>query len=115
VDDAQLGRVKVTRWSQFHFRQSAQRTMEILRVEVIEPKGRKRPFKPLWLAWVGLTMPMLAGLWRKYLRGFSLEHWYRFAFATVILDTTTVEFYPGKPTLERLDGADELAVVVCSL
>jgi len=79
VDDAQLGRVRVTRWSQFHFRSSAQRPMEIIRVEVIEPKGRKRPFKPLWLAWVGLTMPLLAGLWRKYLRRFSLEHWYRFA------------------------------------
>lgn len=78
VDDAQLGRVRVTRWSQFHLRQSAQRTMEIIRVEVIEPKGRKRPFKPLWLAWVGLTMPMLKVLWRKYLRRFSLEHWYRF-------------------------------------
>lgn len=79
VEDAQWGRVRVTRWSQFHFRQSPKSEMEIIRIEVIEPVGRRRQFKPLWLAWVGLAMPMLEGLWRQYLRRFSLEHWYRFA------------------------------------
>ncbi len=33
----------------------------------------------LWLAWLGQTMPALEDLWHKYLRRFTLEHWYRFA------------------------------------
>ena len=79
VDDAQLGQVKVSRWSAFHFRQASQREMEVLRVEVIKPIGRKRKFKPLWLGWLGQTMPPLADLWWKYLRRFGVDHWYRFA------------------------------------
>jgi hypothetical protein len=47
--------------------------MEIIRVEVIEPKGRKRKFKPLWLAWLGETMPPVEQLWLKYLRRFAIE------------------------------------------
>ena len=80
VEDAKLGRVRVTRWSQYHFRQSAQRPMEIVRVEVLEPKPGKRHFKPLWLDWLGQTMPPLDTLWLSYLRRFAIEHWYRFAF-----------------------------------
>lgn len=79
IEDPQWGRLRVTRWSQFHFRNAPKRKMEVIRVEVIEPVGRRRKFKPLWLAWVGLTMSSLEALWRKYLRRFSLEHWYRFA------------------------------------
>lgn len=79
VEDPQLGRVRVERWSHLHFRNAPKREMEVLRIEVIEPVGRRRKFKPLWLAWVGLTMPILDCLWRQYLRRFSLEHWYRFA------------------------------------
>lgn len=77
VEDAKLGRVRVTRWSQFHFRPSAQRPMEILRVEVLKSTGGK--LKPLWLAWLGQTMPPLETLWLSYLRRFAIEHWYRFA------------------------------------
>ncbi len=53
--------------------------MDIVRVEVLQPKGRRRKFKPLWLAWVGESPPPLEPLWQKYLRRFALEHWYRFA------------------------------------
>jgi hypothetical protein len=53
--------------------------MEVIAMEVLEPKGRRRRFKPLFLAWVGMTMPTLEELWQSYLRRFSLEHWYRFA------------------------------------
>jgi len=42
VEDAKLGRVRVTRWSDYHFRQSSKRTMEIIRVEVLETKAGKR-------------------------------------------------------------------------
>jgi len=79
VDDPQYGRVRVTRWSKFHFKQSPGRAMEIVRVEVIKPVGRQRKFQVLWLAWLGQTMPPLQEIWRIYLRRFALEHWYRFA------------------------------------
>ena len=79
VDDSKLGRVRVTRWHRFHFRNSAQREMDMLRIEIIAPAGKRRTFKPLWLAWVGESRPPLAKIWRKYLQRFSIEHWYRFA------------------------------------
>ena len=79
IQDDQLGRVRVTCWSRFHFRNSAHREMEILRVEIVAPAGKRRKFKPMWLAWAGETMPTLELLWRKYLQRFSIEHWYRFA------------------------------------
>jgi hypothetical protein len=84
VEDAKLGSIRVTRWSQYHFRPSAQRPMEIIRVEVLKST---RKLKPLWLAWLGQTMPPLDTLWLNYLRRFAfaerllwrIEHWYRFA------------------------------------
>jgi hypothetical protein len=79
VEDAKLGRVRVTRWSSVPFRQSAQRPMEIIQVEVLKSTEGKRQFKPLWLAWLGQTMPPLDSLWLSYLRRFAIEHWYRFA------------------------------------
>jgi len=79
VDDPKLGRVRVTRWSESHFRQSAQRPMQMIRVEVLESRDGKRRFAPLWLAWLGEIMPPLETLWRSYLRRFAIEHWYRFA------------------------------------
>lgn len=77
VDDPKVGRVRVSRWSQYHFRGAHQREMDIIRVEVIAPKGRRCKFKPLWLAWVGADCPNLDTVWLKYLRRFALEHWYR--------------------------------------
>lgn len=79
VEDPKLGRVRITRWSEYHFRKAPTRGMEILRVEVLETQGGKRRLQPLWLAWLGNTLPPLETLWLKYLRRFALEHWYRFA------------------------------------
>jgi hypothetical protein len=79
VDDPKLGRVRVSRWSAYHFRQSPKRAMEVLRVEVLETARGKRRLLPLWLAWLGEQMPPLDSLWLYYLRRFALEHWYRFA------------------------------------
>jgi len=73
VDDPKLGRVRVTRWSESHFRQSAQRPMEMIRVEVLESRDGKRRFAPLWLAWLGETIPPLETLWLTYLRRFAIE------------------------------------------
>jgi hypothetical protein len=79
VDDPKYGQVKLTRWSSLHFKQSPKREIELIRVEVLAPRGVRRKFKPLWLAWAGLTMPLLSQLWLLYLRRFTIEHWYRFA------------------------------------
>lgn len=79
VDDPHLGRLRLTHWSRLHFLKSPQREMELLRVEVVQPIGRKRKFQVLWLVWLGKTMPPLTQLWLKYLRRFACDHWYRFA------------------------------------
>jgi DDE superfamily endonuclease len=79
ITDPKIGRVRVTHWRDFHFRASPERPMQIFRVEVLEPLGRNRKFQPMWLTWLGKTMPDLDTLWLKYLRRFALEHWYRFA------------------------------------
>jgi len=79
VDDPKVGRVRVSRWSEYHFQKSPTRPMELVRVEVLEPKGRTRRWKPLWLAWLGEGLPSLNQVWLNYLRRFALEHWYRFA------------------------------------
>jgi len=79
VTDEKIGLVQVSHWCDFHFRGSPTRPMQLLRVEVITPLGDKRKFQPLWLAWLGDTMPTLESLWLLYLRRFAIEHWYRFA------------------------------------
>lgn len=79
LDHPQWGQVQLSCWSGYHFKQSAKRSMEIIRVEILDPLKGRRKFKPLWLAWLGQTMPPLEDLWLKYLRRFALEHWYRFA------------------------------------
>lgn len=73
------GRVRMSCWHGYHFKQSSTRPMDLLRVEVLEAKGKTRHWKPLWLAWLGKVRPPLERLWSRYLGRFSLEHWYRFA------------------------------------
>jgi hypothetical protein len=100
VEDLKFGRVKVMRWSGFHFLQSPNRAMEIIRVEVIQPVGRYRKFQPLWLAWLGQTMPALEDIWHKYLRRFTRFALVSICEAEVILDTTTTRFYSGSRAME---------------
>jgi hypothetical protein len=45
-----------------------------LKSKIQNLKFGHRQFKPLWLAWLGETMPTLDELWHKYLRRFALEH-----------------------------------------
>jgi len=79
VEDAKLGQVRVTLWREYHFRKAPKRTMAVIRVEVLAPHNGKRRLQPMWLAWLGKTMPPLETLWLSYLRRFAVEHWYRFA------------------------------------
>ena len=77
VHSEELGRVRLRQWSEVHFLQSPDHTMTLVLVERLDDEGNRR-HPPLWLIWVGHTMPPLDTLWRRYLRRFCLEHWYRF-------------------------------------
>jgi hypothetical protein len=78
VNHPKLGRVKVSLWSNLHFRKTATRPMSLIRVERLDEQGNLRVSKPLWLAWVGEQMPPLEIVWQLYLRRFTVDHWYRF-------------------------------------
>ena len=72
LEDETVGQVQIQQWSNLHFRQAAQRHIQVIRVTHSHCSG-------LWLAWVGEKMPTLDHLWRLYLRRFAIDHWNRFA------------------------------------
>jgi hypothetical protein len=73
-----LGRVQVSLWHQLHFRQAAAHALNLIQVQRLDDAGAFRPSRPLWLVWLGDTLPPLEILWQYYLRRFAIEHWYRF-------------------------------------
>jgi len=75
VESGVLGQVRVQRWQNLHFYQSATHPMHLIRVERLSEGDNRRP---LWLVWVGQTLPDLNDLWQSYLRRFAIDHWYRF-------------------------------------
>ncbi len=78
INDPTWGIVEITRWSKFHFYQSAEQEMEIV---LIQRKGKelsKKAAKPMWLAWIGDQILSLKWIWELYLRRFAIEHWNRF-------------------------------------
>lgn len=77
VQSKQLGSLRLRQWSNVHFRQSPDHAMTLVLVERLDEEGKRR-HQPLWLIWVGQTMPALETLWQRYLRRFCIEHWYRF-------------------------------------
>jgi DDE superfamily endonuclease len=79
VDDPDLGQLRVRVWHNLHFRLSPSHAMSILLVERLTLDGLTKASKPMWLAFVGLSMPPVTELWRLYLRRFAIDHWYRFA------------------------------------
>ena len=79
MDDPKLGKVRVQVWHNLHFRLSPAHPMSILLVERLTLDGCARVSKPMWLAFVGLSMPTIAEVWRLYLQRFAIDHWYRFA------------------------------------
>ena len=78
VNDPDLGQLRVRVWHDLHFRLSPSHPMSVLLVERLSD-GCARVSKPMWLAFVGLSMPPACEVWRLYLRRFALDHWYRFA------------------------------------
>lgn len=75
VEDPKWGQIQIQHWNQFHFRQEPELSFEVVRVSSPETSAS---LKPLWLAWVGGTLPSLETLYLLYLRRFTIEHWYRF-------------------------------------
>jgi hypothetical protein len=77
VNHPKLGQLRLRLWCALHFQQSAQHSMNLIRVERLNAP-EQRQLKPLWLIWVGKDMPELAQIWHQYLRRFAIDHWYRF-------------------------------------
>nr|WP_293038826.1 NF041680 family putative transposase [Moorena sp. SIO1F2] len=77
-EDSRLGRLRVRRWKDLHFSGSASSEMELILVERLEVASSQSKSKPLWLVWVGQSMPTLSEILHKYLRRFAVDHWYRF-------------------------------------
>jgi hypothetical protein len=52
--------------------------MNLIQIQRTDELGEPKT-KPLWLVWVGISMPTLSQLWRLYFHRFAIDHWYRFA------------------------------------
>ncbi len=65
-------------WSELHFSGSASIPIQLILVERLNPRLSQSQSKPMWLVWIGQSMLSLSEIWRKYLRRFAVDHWYRF-------------------------------------
>jgi hypothetical protein len=79
IDDPVWGTIELTRWSQLHFRQSAQIEMELILIQRKGDSLKSDPLKPIWLAALLETPLPLEQYWSLYQKRFAIEHWYRFA------------------------------------
>lgn len=79
VDDPRQGQLRLRCWQQMHFRTAAVHPMQLILVERLDAQGNRRTGKPVWLVWVGETMPPLDQIWQLYCRRFGVDHWFRFA------------------------------------
>jgi hypothetical protein len=77
AEDPELGKMRVRVWHNLHFRLSPDNSMSVLLVERLTKDGASAVSKPMWLAFVGLSMPSVTEVWRLYLRRFAIDHWYR--------------------------------------
>ena len=79
IDDPKLGRLRINKWEQLHFRTAASEHLSLIQVERIKPSKSGQASRPLWLVWVGEQFLPLEQIWSQYARRFYLEHWYRLA------------------------------------
>jgi hypothetical protein len=79
VDDPKQGRLRLRCWHTMHFRTAAVHPMQLILVERLDAQGNCRTGKPVWLVWVGESMPPLDQIWQLYCRRFGVDHWFRFA------------------------------------
>lgn len=78
IEDAKLGRLRLRMWHGLHLRQAAPHAVSLIQLERLNASVPTN-LKPLWLIWVGLQPPVLRTIWQRYLRRFTIDHWYRFA------------------------------------
>ncbi len=79
LEDSKWVTVQIQHWSGLHFRLAAIHPLQVLRITVVGKHVSKRSPKPMWLGWLGESMPVLEQTWRCYLRRFAVDHWNRFA------------------------------------
>ncbi len=95
VDDSKLGKLKISKWDNLHFRSSPAHDMSLIQVERLNQKSSGKKRRPLWLVWVGEQFLELKDIWSQYARRFErkkcvgfarlfhfavgVDHWYRFA------------------------------------
>ena len=79
IEDPQLGKLKVSRWDNLHFRSSASHDMSLIQIQRLDNQGYAKKRRPLWLVWVGEQFLELTDIWTQYARRFGVDHWYRFA------------------------------------
>jgi DDE superfamily endonuclease len=79
LEHPQLGQLRISLWQDLHFQAAPHQPMQLIRVERIDQLYSWKMPKPLWLIWLGESMPPLADIWQLYLRRFGVDHWYRFA------------------------------------
>jgi hypothetical protein len=79
IEDPKLGKLKLSRWDNLHFRSSASHDMSLIQVQRLDSKGYAQKRRPLWLVWVGEQFLELKNIWQQYTRRFGVDHWYRFA------------------------------------
>lgn len=79
IDDPKWGKVTIEHWSELHFRNSASVKMELLKITRHSSDLSKKERQPMWLVWIGQSIPSLEEIWRDYLRRFAVDHWNRLA------------------------------------
>ena len=86
--------------------------MQLILVERLNPTSSPSKSKPLWLVWVGQSMPPLERIWRKYLRresGWSLVSLFE---AATTLDSSSTGYSPSMWTVEWFNAHLNLGVMV---
>jgi DDE superfamily endonuclease len=73
------GKVQVKVWRDVHDQAQPSAPFDLVRISVERLPGHARAPEPLWLAWIGKSLPNdLLDLWRWYRRRFTIEHGFRF-------------------------------------
>jgi hypothetical protein len=79
MQDPDLGKLQVMIWKDLHFRKAATCPLIIARLERLESKGTRRLPKVIWVAWLGEEPSEPDTWWQRYMRRYTVDHWYRFA------------------------------------
>jgi hypothetical protein len=89
LDHPTYGVVSIDVWTELHVSGAPAAPFSVIRVQVERLPNKHLPPRPLWLAWIGGSLPAdLSVVWRWYLRRFTVEHAFRFFKQT--LGWTTV-------------------------